>query len=377
MGTGRPRPNLMVQAPMMSTGFRENWFDEHSQAALTELVREVNQVEGLLVEIGSWEGRSTVAIANATDREVHAVDTWEGSYGEISADLAAQRDVHATFIANVTGLTKGNVVPHRMGWREYVPTIEGPVALAFIDAEHSYREVHDNIRALLPKMAPGGIICGDDNHHPPVQQAVVDIFGGDVTVKASLWIHRVPDGSPSLERLYNRQCGTPSDIYLHLPRMVALVEELNATSVLELGTRTGVSTIAWLYALEQTGGHLTSIDLDAKPPIGDFEHWEFIQGDDTDAELIQTLAPADIVFIDTSHLYEHTRFELEAYRHLVKPGGVIVCHDTELERPEGAPAHPRFPVRTAIEEFVTAHGFEWVNIPDCWGLGIIRIEGGT
>lgn len=173
---------------------------------------------------------------------------------------------------------------------------------------------------------------------------------------------------------YERVCATPSDIYLHLPRMVALVENLNATHVLELGTRTGVSTIAWLYALEQTGGHLTSVDLDPKPAIGDFDHWTFIQGDDTDAELIQTLAPADIVFIDTSHHYEHTLFELNVYRWLVKPGGVIVCHDTELERPEGAPVLPRFPVKTAIREFIAETWFEWVNFPDCWGLAVIKVR---
>ena len=31
----------------------------------------------------------------------------------------------------------GNVVEHRMGWREYVQTDVSPVALLFIDAEHS------------------------------------------------------------------------------------------------------------------------------------------------------------------------------------------------------------------------------------------------
>ena len=176
----------------------------------------------------------------------------------------------------------------------------------------------------------------------------------------------------SLAEDYERLCRTPSDIVNHLPRFVDLVQDLDATSVIELGTRTGVSTIAWLYALEGRG-HLTSIDIDEKPQIGDHDHWTFIQGDDLDPKVIERLAPADIVFIDTSHHYLHTLSELAAYLPLVRPGGRIVLHDTQLRRPEGSPPRPLFPVRTAIKEFVAEHGFDWLEYPDCWGLGVISL----
>lgn len=176
----------------------------------------------------------------------------------------------------------------------------------------------------------------------------------------------------SLAAEYDRVCRTPSDIYLHLPRMVDLVQDLGATNVIELGTRTGVSTIAWLYALEGTGT-LTSVDLDPKPDIGDHEHWTFIQGDDLAPSVLAMLDPADIIFIDTSHHYEHTIQELNTYLPFVKPGGRIVCHDTQLRRPEGSPRRPVFPVRTAILEFVEAHDLTWHEYPDCYGLGVIEI----
>ena len=168
--------------------FTEEWFCVASQERLAELAR--SAPEGLIVEIGSWEGRSTVALANAVHpRVVHAVDTWNGSPGEISASLAAQRDIFATWQANMAALTAGNVVAHRLGWREYLhdlTTMELAVGFAFIDAEHTYREVYDNIAALIPLMAPGGIICGDDSHHPPVRQAVLDHFP-EAQVKATVW----------------------------------------------------------------------------------------------------------------------------------------------------------------------------------------------
>ena len=53
------------------------------------------------------------------------------------------------------------------------------------------REVFDNIEAALPLMVAGGIICGDDAHHPPVIQAVTEHFGSDYRRDATLWIYEV------------------------------------------------------------------------------------------------------------------------------------------------------------------------------------------
>jgi predicted O-methyltransferase YrrM len=354
---------------MMPT-FTEEWFSEASQDALASLVRAVKDIPGRIIEIGSWEGRSTIAMANATDCAIHAVDTWAGSPGEISAELAGERDVFATWKANVKEATEGNVFAHRVGWREYREQDDSPVALLFIDAEHTYREVADTIEAFLPLMSPGGIICGDDAHHPPIIQAVAERFP-DAYRDQSLWVAPLP--GPDLAGDYERLCSTPSDIYEHLAVFFGLVGQYHPEHVIELGTRTGVSTIAWLHALEQHGGRLTSVDINPRPPIGHFDHWTFIRGDDLDTDVYSQLDPAEIVFIDTSHLYDQTVKELNLYRWLVKPGGIMVLHDTELARPEGAPARPAFPVKTAIVEFCEANGFEWNNRPNCWGLGTIKV----
>lgn len=177
----------------------------------------------------------------------------------------------------------------------------------------------------------------------------------------------------TLREQYERLVATPTDIQNHLPRFVDFVTLLDAKHVIELGSRSGVSTVAWLYALAGTGGRLTSVDLDPAPAIGEHEHWTHIQGDDLDPEITGELDMADIVFIDTSHLYEQTVQELNIYRHLVRPGGVLVLHDTMLPIPEGAPPHPRFPVRKAVEEFVAEYGYEWHNFPDSWGLAVIKV----
>lgn len=184
-----------------------------------------------------------------------------------------------------------------------------------------------------------------------------------------------PRRRAALESEYRRLCDLPSDINEHLPTFVTLVEAVDARHVIELGTRSGVSTIGWLYSLADTGGHLTSIDLSPRPDIGDHDNWTFIQGDDLDPTILATLDRADIVFIDTSHTYDQTVSELNIYRWLVKPGGLIVLHDTENRTPEDAPPRPLYPVRKAVVEFCEDNGLTWVNMVNCWGLGIIRMEG--
>jgi cephalosporin hydroxylase len=83
----------------------------------------------------------------------------------------------------------------------------------------------------------------------------------------------------------------------------------------------------------------------------------------------------DIVFIDTSHAYLHTVQELNLYRWLVRPGGRIVLHDTELAHPMDV-VGPAYPVKKAVEEFVAAEGLTWTNRPHCWGLGVIEMGEG-
>lgn len=175
----------------MRAKFTEAWFPLESCTALARLARSVSHLSGAIIEVGCWEGRSTCALANAVHPEiVHAVDTWQGSPSEISAVLAAKRDVFATFAHNVRATTAGNVHAHRMGWREFFGIFDGPTKFVHIDAEHTYSEVADNIDVITPLMVHGGVICGDDFHHPPVRQAVLERFP-NAEREATLWVVRL------------------------------------------------------------------------------------------------------------------------------------------------------------------------------------------
>jgi cephalosporin hydroxylase len=155
----------------------------------------------------------------------------------------------------------------------------------------------------------------------------------------------------NLEELYETVIRTPSDINEHLTELHDLIVRLNAQVVIELGVRYGNSTIAILHALEQTGGHLWSVDV-AKQWNGiESDRWTFIEGDDLSPEVMAQLPErAQVVFIDTYHGYQQTVAEIEAYKPRVQ--GVMAFHDTNVEvfdhHPPGS--EPPFPVRQAVED---------------------------
>lgn len=154
----------------------------------------------------------------------------------------------------------------------------------------------------------------------------------------------------SLSETYRNLLDQPSDVQAHLPTMVALVEALDAQRVCELGVRHGVSTVAWLEGLRRTGGHLWAVDIE---PCG-VEHRQltFVRGDDCSEEVLAQIPDdLDIVFVDSSHLFVHTRREIELYVPKLAEGGAIVFHDVDVERFDHHPDDEvPYPVRCAVEE---------------------------
>ena len=113
--------------------------------------------------------------------------------------------------------------------------------------------------------------------------------------------------------------------------MYELVVALNAKAVLELGTRMGKSTGILLVALERTGGHLYSMDINdcdvsTYVPGGASPQLTKIVSDD---RLYAWDIPVDMVLIDSSHLYDHTKEQMTKYWPHVKTPGVMVLSDTD------------------------------------------------
>jgi hypothetical protein len=172
--------------------------------------------------------------------------------------------------------------------------------------------------------------------------------------------------SPASTR-FQEVLGGPSDIRDHLPR---LRREARGT-VLELGVRGGASTSALLAGIEERGGTLWSVDINAgcRHAFDGHPQWHFVAADsrDTDAVVAAGLpASLDVLFIDTIHTYEHVHEELEAWADRVRRGGIILVHDTDS-----------FPdVRRALGDWCRSRQVPFEFLRRSNGLGVAYPGGG-
>jgi len=164
-----------------------------------------------------------------------------------------------------------------------------------------------------------------------------------------------------------------TDISYHLPTLSLLIIEFGLRNIVELGTRSGNSTLVMLEAAQHVGGKVLSVDIDpcteAKDRIAaaKLDHlWTFIQGNDMEVDGGRLPEPIDLLFIDTNHLYRYTIQELQRYSQFLRSGSWIVLHD-----------YVSFPgVNRAVEEFVKTrpmkpHFYPFVHQN---GLALLKVK---
>lgn len=153
--------------------------------ALETLVRETGVV--LAVEVGSWTGDGTLAIARGLNEGggIICVDHWTGSPNDGTSDIARRFGADAIFKAFLENTESIRHKVHIL----YMSSIEAAKSEAemgynsadfiYLDADHSYESVKADIEAWLPHVKVGGVIAGHDFHRafPGLRKAVEERFG--------------------------------------------------------------------------------------------------------------------------------------------------------------------------------------------------------
>jgi predicted O-methyltransferase YrrM len=139
--------------------------------------------------------------------------------------------------------------------------------------------------------------------------------------------------------------------------------------VIELGGGDGISTVMFLSG----GADVWSVDiLDVRKDWT--ENYHFLKADDLSLTAQEFLpSECDVLFIDSAHTRVHTLMELNLYGHRVRPGGVIVCHDTHFSQDGGELPEPTGEVADALTEWCEANNLTWVDYPGSFGLGVVKI----
>ncbi len=155
-----------------------------------------------------------------------------------------------------------------------------------------------------------------------------------------------------LEMSYQQVCETPSDINEHCPTLYLLAVQCDHAT--EMGCRTGISTTALLRAQPRT---LVCYDLRRRPEFDNLfrlagrTEFRFHEANTLDIEI----EPTDLLFIDTYHVYEHMRAELELHAGRVRR--FIAMHDTTTFGESGEREGSRG-LWPAVRDFLAVH-LEW------------------
>ncbi len=145
---------------------------------LSKLAYKVAHPDSIFFEVGSWKGHSTSVlgkVAKECGGHVFCIDHWEGSPGVWQHEL--DKDCFTTFRNNIKECELESVVHPLIMESALATTIisNGIADLVFIDADHRFNSVKQDILNWYPKVKVDGILCGHDcekyyEEYPPNEQ---------------------------------------------------------------------------------------------------------------------------------------------------------------------------------------------------------------
>lgn len=151
------------------------WQTVSEQTALLHLPALVDHLEGEIVEIGSFKGKSTVALGlgskwlSEKKRTIFAIDPFfsNGDYYYNFDD----------FMRNILNLRLVNyVTPIKKFSQDAISECPKSIAALFVDGDHSYQGVQRDIELYAPRVVRGGFIAFHDyTVYPEVRKAVDEL----------------------------------------------------------------------------------------------------------------------------------------------------------------------------------------------------------
>ncbi len=161
-------------------GSIEGWLSELEQLTLIQLPVWVDHLPGELVEIGSYKGKSTIALGlgsslmSSKKRSIYAIDPF------VPESIYYKKPYFKTFLRNLKkhGL-KGKVIPIQKYSTEAYNDCPVSIAALFIDGDHEYSGVKHDIIHYASRVVPGGLVAFHDYNKSGVKKAVKKHCGNE------------------------------------------------------------------------------------------------------------------------------------------------------------------------------------------------------
>lgn len=155
----------------------------------------VNFNNVIMAEIGSYSGDSTEIFAEVCN-EIYCIDPWQNGYdpNDAASHLYPMHLVEKQF--DMLMKLHSNIQKFKMKSEEAVKLFhDNQFDFVYIDGNHSYESVKEDIKAWLPKIKHTGWIAGHDynnRHHPEVKRAVLETIGSpNQTFRDTSWLKKI------------------------------------------------------------------------------------------------------------------------------------------------------------------------------------------
>ncbi len=139
---------------------------------------------GVIVEIGSWKGKSTIWLAfgskAGSNIKIYAIDPHINSFE--SQNLGQTNNTFDEFVHNIQSVGMNDIiVPIVKPSLDAIKDIDKPIEFLFIDGAHDYKSVLNDFIKWSPKLINGGSIAFHDTMGHKGPRAVVNkyIFRSD------------------------------------------------------------------------------------------------------------------------------------------------------------------------------------------------------
>lgn len=155
----------------------DGWLTVDEAITLFELAKNLPDDAPRAVEIGSWQGKSTVCIAQGLrdkpGAQLTCIDPFDASGDDESKDAYDGRKneldgpLRRAFEDNLQGSGVRDLVDVCVGFsHDHVDTVDDSLDLVFLDGDHSFEAIKRDFEDWSPKVKPGGILAMHDVVHP-------------------------------------------------------------------------------------------------------------------------------------------------------------------------------------------------------------------
>lgn len=159
----------------------EGWLSDREVAFLYKTARECSP-SGVILEIGSWKGKSTICLAKGSRAgnkvPVYAVDPHIGTLEQ--GMWMDGRSSYEDFKGNISKAeVEDLLIPVIKRSQEVAETWDKPISLLWIDGDHSYEAAKQDFVLLGKWVLEGGIIAFHDSTQGNLPKLVVECFGAE------------------------------------------------------------------------------------------------------------------------------------------------------------------------------------------------------